>query len=87
MSNKRTTKCCITLEKLLRCYLRMLVPGNPSCPWGYSDHVTTLVAGNTRAELPTHESGYFFVRHSVEARFLSCQQIEANQTEPNLTYP
>ena len=43
----------------------MLVPGNPSCAWGYRDQVTTLAAAKTGAGLLIRGRGYFFVRHSV----------------------
>jgi hypothetical protein len=29
----------------------MLVPGHPSCPWGYRDHVSTIAAAKTEVGL------------------------------------
>ena len=43
----------------------MLVPGHPTCPWGYRDHVTTFFAVQTGAGILICRRCYFFARHSV----------------------
>ena len=42
----------------------MVVPGHPSRPWGYGNHVTMLAA-ITGAEFRVRLQGYFFMRQSL----------------------